>query len=184
MRVEGLKIIVELLAPPTGSYLSGDQTLLIEGFYRSGVVAYFVESLYQILLHCASASYSLASFELHLLMVSLGRVIQAKVIQVSSLPSALLSSHLPQEDVLFNPKLLCTLHSFLADSICSSEESKHAAEYILRELISHSKERAAASLGHRVVARYLPSQVGSSPSQREGKIVRQHSRTPPLSCAT
>jgi hypothetical protein len=83
MRVEGLKIIVDLLAPPTESYLAGDRILLIEGFYHSGVVAYFVESLHQILNQYSLPPSSLSSFEIHLLMVSLGRVIQAKVIQVN-----------------------------------------------------------------------------------------------------
>jgi hypothetical protein len=91
-------------------------------------------------------------------------------------------SHLPQDEIFFNPTLLCTLHSFASEPKAFAE-SKHTAEYILQELAKRSPERAVAIMGQYIFGKYFPVNT-PYPAQQEGKIARDHSRSPPLSCGS
>lgn len=86
MRIEGLKVIADLLIPQENG--QNDQQQLIQGFYQGGLIELFVQSLQYNLRSNSSTrtsihSGSLSSFETHLLLISLGRIIQSKVLLVS-----------------------------------------------------------------------------------------------------
>jgi hypothetical protein len=88
MRIEGLKALVDLLNPHEDGSFGDNSRLLIEGLYRTGVTEYLSERLHRLLNDCLSGTGgfhwqgSTSSFETHLLMISLGRVVQSKIIQV------------------------------------------------------------------------------------------------------
>lgn len=91
MRIEGLKVLVDLLNPLGDGSFSVDSRLLIAGLHQSGVTASLSESCSRLLNGCLSSteafhSGSTSFFEVHLLMISLGRVVQSKIIQVTLPP--------------------------------------------------------------------------------------------------
>jgi hypothetical protein len=89
MRIEGLKVLVDLLNPLGDGNVGVDSRQLIEGLYQTGVTASLSESLHRLLSGCLSSmevfhSGSTSPFETHLLMISLGRIVQSKIIQVGA----------------------------------------------------------------------------------------------------